>query len=279
MAKIKSKTDKTDLTANEKINLQSDLRRFGYLLPTNEEEVEEFDKIFGKTQTMFPDHLKEPSFLIEHDQITNQSKREFVVGEQGANSKELTLKQPNKNDYFKKLILAAEVVNQLHSERTFGHIKFVKVYVLCDKVCQMNLNSSYGRYAAGPLDPKQMYMFDAEFKKKKWFKVTRTSYGGYKYTPDEKLSEYQVWYGRYFKNQINDIAKIIELFRTQSSDFCEIVATMFFVWMDFNSKLKLVNNASLIKDFYAWDERKKRFSESELERAIDWMNEHGIVPN
>ncbi|HBK87220.1 MAG TPA: hypothetical protein DDZ56_01115 [Cytophagales bacterium] len=282
MAKTKGKTDKKDLTLDEKINLQSDLRRFGYLLPTNEEEVEEFDKIFGKTQVMFPDRLKEPKFLRESKQKAIDKPAKVAVVSKSLTKTvtivEQDVKKPAKSDYFKKLVLAAHVAKELHSEPTFGHIKFVKVYMLCDKVCHMNLSSSYKRFAAGPLDPKQMRVFDAQFKKKRWFTVTRTNYGAYKYAPDEKIEEYQIYYGRYFRNQTGDIARIIDLFRKQTSDFCEVVATLFFVWMDLMSNRSLINNASLIRDFYAWDERKKRFDNTELIRAIEWMNENGIVP-
>ncbi len=248
MAEAKGKTDKKDLTPTEQNNLHSDLRRFGYLLPTNDEEVEEFEKIYGKTQVIFPEHLKKPKFLREE----NKLKVEPTVAAKGQSKSDKAVKKTTKlkgkNDYFKKLVLAAHVAKELHTEPTFGHVKFVKVYLLCDKVCHMNLNSSYGRYAAGPLDPKQMYSIDAEFKKKKWFTVTKTKHG------------------------------YIDLFRKESSDFCEIVATIFFVWMDFLTKHKLVNNASLINDFYAWDESKKRFTEEELENAIKWMSEKGITP-
>lgn len=281
MAKAKGKTTEKGLTTNEKIDLQSDLRRFGYLLPTNEEEVEEFDKMFGKTQSMFPEELNAPAFLnTPVQEVNSPGNLRVVANVLPAKKDEAQLeptKKKGKGDYFKKLVLAAEVANQLHTEPTFGHKKFVKVYMLCDKVCEMNLNSVYGRYAAGPLDPKQMYTFDAEFKKKQWFKVKKTGHG-YRYTPDTKLHEYQLWYGRYFKNELDDIARVIDLFRRETSDFCEIVATIFFVWMESIERLQLISNASLIKDFYAWDESKARFTESRLIEAIDWMNENGITP-
>ena len=282
MAKAKGKTDKKDLTPNEKANLQSDLKRFGYLLPTNEEEVEEFDKIFGKTQVMFPDHLKRPGFLNESKIKSDKSFKSSLVAKATSEvptfkAKKTTSKSLGKGDYFKKLVLAAEVAYQLHEEPAFGHVKFVKVYLLCDQVCHMNLSSSYGKYAAGPLDPKQMYTFDAQFKKKQWFTITKTRFG-FRYSPDAKIQEYQVYYKRYFKSQLDDISRIIELFRKQRTDFCEIVATIFFIWKEFMAKHKLVNNASLIKAFYAWGEEKKRFSEGEIVGAIDWMNENGIIP-
>lgn len=281
MTKAKGKTDKKDLAPNEKINLQSDMRRFGYLLPTNEEEVEEFDKIFGKTQIMFPDRLNKPAFLTANEKSGVKPgkalPREKVTASKSQSSKKLTAKAGGKTDYFKKLVLAAEVAYQLHEEPTFGHVKFVKVYLLCDQVCHMNLSSSYGRYAAGPLDPKQMYTFDAQFKKKQWFTITKTGFG-FRYSPDSKIQEYATYYKQYFRNQLNDISRIIELFRKQRTDFCEIVATIFFIWKEFIAKHKLVNNASLIKAFYDWGEEKKRFNEEEIVRAIEWMNENAIIP-
>jgi hypothetical protein len=280
MAKAKGKTDKKDLTRDEKINLQSDLRKFGYLLPTNEEEVEEFDKIFGKTQVMFPDRLKEPRFLSKSPQgQINKVKLSVVVGNgQPKVPANATDKHARKGDYFKRLVLAAHIANELHKEPTFGHIKFVKVYMLCDKVCRMNLSSTYGKYAAGPLDPKQMYMFDTAFRKKKWFNITTNSYGAYKYSPEADPKEYEVWFERYYRTHLDGIARIVDLFRKESSDFCEIVATLFFVWMEFLEQKKLVNEKSLITSFYDWDKKKARFSEKDLQQAIDWMNENGVIP-
>lgn len=281
MAKTKGKTENKDLTPNEKKNLQADMRRFGYLLPTNDEELEEFNKIFGKTQVMFPDHLKQPVFF--GDKNTSEKKGKSIPA-QKANS---VRKQPSikmekaklkvKNDYFKRIVLAAEIANQLHEEPTFGHVKFVKVFLLCDHVCNMKLNSAYGKYAAGPLDPKQMYSIDAEFKKRKWFSVKKSAYG-FRYKPDHKLDEYRTYYENYFKSSSDDIARLLNLFRKQRTDFCEIVATIFYIWKEYLENHKLVNDASLIKDFYAWDEKKKRFLEDDILNAMTWMNENGITP-
>lgn len=277
MAEAKGKTDKKDLTPTEQNNLHSDLRRFGYLLPTDDEEVEEFEKIYGKTQVIFPEHLKKPKFLREENKLKVEPAVEAKQPSKGSSTVQKIAKPKGKNDYFKKLVLAAHVARELYAEPTFGHVKFVKVYLLCDKVCHMNLSSSYGRYAAGPLDPKQMYSIDAEFKKRKWFRVTKTTHGT-RYSPDENVKDHEVWYERYFRGQLDQIARVIELFRKESSDFCEIVATIFYVWMDFISQHKLVNNNSLIDGFYNWGEGKKRFKREELENAIQWMNESGITP-
>jgi hypothetical protein len=42
----KNSTDNNDqLNNKEKIELKNDLKHFGYLLPTNDEELEEFEKV------------------------------------------------------------------------------------------------------------------------------------------------------------------------------------------------------------------------------------------
>jgi hypothetical protein len=281
MAKTKGKTENKDLTPNEKSNLQADMRRFGYLLPTNDEELEEFNKIFGKTQVMFPDHLKRPAFLSDKHATEKTGKpapvKKAVPVKAKASAKDSKTATQIKNDYFKKLVLAAEIADQLHAEPTFGHVKFVKVYFLCDQVCNMQFNSAYGKYAAGPLDPKQMHSIDAEFKSRKWFSITNTKYG-FRYSPAEKLDEYRTYYKGYFRNSADDIARILNLFRKQKSDFCEIVATIFYLWKEHLENHKLVNDASLIKHFYAWDKKKERFSENDILNAITWMNENEITP-
>jgi len=280
MAKTKGKTENKDLTPNEKSNLQADMRRFGYLLPTNDEELDEFNNIFGKTQVMFPDHLKRPAFLQRESSVAQLNKSPKLTKVEDTKSKTAVKTKTTKatgNDYFKRLVLAAEIANKLHGELTFGHVKFVKIYFLCDHVCNMRFSSVYSKYAAGPLDPKQMHTIDAEFKKRKWFTITKSKYG-FRYSPDEKLSEYQTYYERYFKNSMNDIDRVIDLFRNKKSDFCEIVATIFYLQKDFMLNHKLVNNASLVKAFYDWDEKKKRFSEREILQAVDWMKKNEIIP-
>jgi hypothetical protein len=283
MAKRESKTEKKDLTLNNTDGLRDDLKRFGYLLPETEEEVEEFEKLFGKTQVIFPDNLRDPDFLdtpsaskLELSQSKDRlSKKSIRSAEKPEKAK------PSRSDYFKKLVLAAEIANQLWQEPTFGHVKFVKVQYLCNQVCQMKLSGNYVKFAAGPLDGKWMRMVDAEFRKKQWFNVVVTKkngYQSYKYSPGPKVDEYKKYYGNYFKNELVHISELINLFRSRNSDFCEIVATLYYLMNEFIVNHKLVNNISLIHDFYEWHDKKKRFPQRQIEQTLAWMHEHGIVP-
>jgi len=248
------------LTDLERAALENDMKCFGYLLPTNEDELEEFENIFGVTQVMLPESLKNPDFLFKVKSSESKLKPVKKSEKKQADKKKVA-KAPIKtfaaNAYFKKLVLAAEIATELHNEFAFGHVKFVKVQYLCDQVCNMNLASNYGRYAAGPLDPKLMYSIDAEFIKRKWFKVSKTTYG-YKYIPDEKATEYKKYYPNYFGSIADKISFIINLFRKENSDFCEIVATLFAVWKELLEKNQLIDDSALISSFYGWSERKKK---------------------
>lgn len=282
MAKRESKTEK-DLTLYDNSGLRDDLKRFGYLLPETEEEVEEFESLFGKTQVIFPEHLKAPDFL----DTPSTNKTELRVSKNSTEKKPIAKVKkaekvkPAKHDYFKKLVLAAEIANQLWQEPTFGHVKFVKVQYLCNQVCQMKLSGNYVKFAAGPLDGKWIRMVDAEFRKKQWFNVIVTERNGfksYKYSPGAKVDEYKKYYSNYFKNELRHIHDLISLFRSKNSDFCEIVATIYFLMNEFIANHKLMNNTSLIHDFYAWHDKKKRFPQQQIEQTIAWMHEHEVIP-
>jgi hypothetical protein len=142
----------------------------------------------------------------------------------------------------------------------------------------MKLNTSFAKHAAGPLDPKLMYSIDKEFERQKWFKKVKRENYGFKYEPLEKMESYKTYYSRYYSNQKESIDRIIELFRKANSDFCEKVATLFAVWKENILKNDPTDEPSLFRGFYAWDEKKARFKESELVKALAWMRENDIVP-
>ena len=251
-------------------SIESILLDTGFRLPVTDEEIDKYEKIFGNTDIILPKVIDSSDFLFNEPQKLRGVKK--------TKTKVVSI-DSQKNDYFKKLVLAAEIASQLHAEPTFGHKKFVKIYYLCEEVCIMKLSTNYVEHAAGPLDPKQMYTIDAEFKKKKWFKVTKRAGGyGYNYHPDENINEYKKYYPRYFNNQEELINRVINLFRKESSDFCEIIATIFFIWKKANFNNLKIDNEFLITHFYDWGEQKKRFSKAELLKAIDWMQIEQIVP-
>lgn len=264
-------TDKK-LTNNNSISkksLSDLLVEYGFVLPVTDKGIELSNEKYGTTNIILPKEVDSPDFIFKQTKNVPQKKHKGKVRDI----------KPKQNDYFKKLVLAAEIVNQLYTEPTFGHKKFVKINFLCEEICNMQLSTNYGQYAAGPLDPKNLHSIDAEFKRRKWFVVQKREGGfGYYYTPDVNVNDYKIYYSHYFKNQMGSINKVINLFKKSSSNFCEIVATLFAVWKKEIVNVGYCTDEILIEKFYSWSEEKLKFKREELINALQWMNDNQIVP-
>ncbi|WPU94758.1 hypothetical protein SNE25_04390 [Mucilaginibacter sabulilitoris] len=181
--------------------------------------------------------------------------------------------------YFKRVVLAAEIVSKLNQEPTLGRIKFQKLVYLCENAAEMHMEGRYQKQAAGPFDNRFMHTIAREFEKNKWFAVERELNGNYarsKYIPLENAQGYKKYYENYFKQEDDKIQYIIELFRKKSTDYTEMATTIFACYLE----LKKINNVrweSLIKLFYDWSDKKKRFPEQEVLASFEWLEEHGVI--
>ncbi len=265
---MSSKNPNTTIKKTKKKSLSSLLKSTGFLLPTTDEEIEQSESLLGATPIILPESVSNPSI------IWDKIKRDFIAEKPKAKVIEL-----KKNDYFKKLVLAAEVTDQLHSEPTFGHVKFVKVLYLCQEACDMELSTNYSKHAAGPFDPKYMYTAIAEFKRRGWFNEgKRNNSYGFNFTRGENADEFKGYYPKYFKNQIVSISHIIELLRKKKTSFCEIVATLYFLWKESILNKNDIDDDTLITRFYSWGEEKHKFTISEIKDALVWMKTEQVFP-
>jgi len=187
-----------------------------------------------------------------------------------------------KNIYFKRTVLAAEIVNQMHSELTFGRVKFQKLVYLCENVCEMGLNKRYAKFAAGPFDSKFMHSINTEFKKQKWFKVEYRVDGKYKvpvYKKLEKFDKYKEYYKNYFSDNDSSIKKIIAIFRKEKTRQVELVATIFACVLELSESHSAINKENLIDLVYSWSIEKQKYSRTEIANTYDWMVANDIAPN
>jgi len=185
-----------------------------------------------------------------------------------------------KNVYFKRIVLAAEIVSKLHNEPSLGRIKFQKLVYLCEKAAEMNLDNRYVKQAAGPFDNKFMHSIVKEFEKNKWFTVVREVNNGYtrhKYLPLDNSEGYKKYYSNYFAGQDESIQFIINLFRKKSTDFTELATTIFACFLELKSKQMEVTKENLLHLFYDWSEKKKRFTESQVIESFNWLQENNII--
>lgn len=183
------------------------------------------------------------------------------------------------NVYFRRSVLAAEIAERLYEELTFGHVKMEKMLFLTERLCHIDIGSHYHRDAAGPYDNKALRSIDSQLKKQKWFEVQRTE-KGYRYVPMQNRGKHKTYFNRYYSGVVSMFDKIINTFKTQNTERCEIVATLYSAWEDLLHSNKSFTDADIVNEILNnWHESKKRISQDRWLKAIQWMRDNGFAPD
>lgn len=217
--------------------------------------------------------LKE-AFQSEQQTTSHQSETSKPVKTQKLDN--VVLFKPKKADYYKRMLLAAEIVHQLHRQPTLGHLKLQKLIYLCQKIEQMQLPTNFLQQAAGPYDPEMARSLDQQLKDKKWFRYQREE--KLKYLPLENAGEHRADFDKYFAEQKEGIHSLINLFRKEKSDHMEIVATLYACWERLLQEKAVVSDEMIFERFYQWSEEKAKYPLMRLKTVIQWMCKQDIVP-
>ena len=179
---------------------------------------------------------------------------------------------------FKRAVLAAEIAHRLCVEPTFGHVKMEKMLFLAEKMCELDINSSYHRDVAGPYDNRALRSVDSQLEKQKWFKFIRSDKGNH-YIPLEKRGGHSQYFDRYYSECRSVFDNIINTFKTAKTEQCEIVATLYSAWEDFlNHGTNPTDDQIVTEVLTNWNESKKRISKERWIKALSWMKENSFVP-
>ena len=178
--------------------------------------------------------------------------------------------------FYRRTLLAAEIVDQLHKEPTLGHLKLQKLIFLCQKTQEMQLPTNFSQQAAGPYDPQMARSIDKQLRDKKWFDYKKSEL--HKYQPLDEAGSHKDDFEKYFADDLSAISRIIGLFRRARSEEMEAVATLYACWEELLSSGNEISNDLLTAKFYAWSEQKSRFPSDRLNKTITWMTENGIFP-
>ena len=182
------------------------------------------------------------------------------------------------NVHFRRSVLAAEIADRLCEEPTFGHVKMEKMLFLTERLCHIDIGSHYHRDAAGPYDNRALHSIDSQLKKQKWFEVQRTEKGN-RYVPMQNRGKHKPYFDRYYSSVASTFDKIINTFKTQRTEQCEIVATLYSAWEDLLHSNKSFTDADIVNEVLNnWHESKKRISKERWITAIQWMRENGFAP-
>lgn len=183
------------------------------------------------------------------------------------------------NVHFRRSVLAAEIAGRLYEEPTFGHVKMEKMLFLTERLCHIDIGSHYHRDAAGPYDNRALRSIDSQLRKQKWFDVKRTEKGN-RYVPMQNCGKHKTYFDKYYSSVLPTFEKIIDTFKTQNTERCEIVATLYNAWEDLLHSNKPFTDADIVNEVLNnWHESKKRISKDRWLSAIQWMRENGFAPN
>ena len=182
------------------------------------------------------------------------------------------------NIHFKRAVFAAEIVHRLHDEPTFGHVKFQKLFFLCEKQCGVDTGSTYYRQAAGPYDNRALRSIDSQMKKQQWYAAQKVD-KRYWYVPLAKAGGHKTYFDRYFADVEDEFTKVIEMLRKADSEQSEIVATLYSAWENLLGSGEQVMEDRIIEEvLHHWHPSKQRIDEGRWRRALGWMKEKGLVP-
>lgn len=182
----------------------------------------------------------------------------------------------------RRLMLSAILIEQSKGDPNFGLTKFVKLFYLSDVTNHMQLETSYYRQAAGPLDPRALYNETIGLipvaKRHACFETVKEG-GLIRFVARNNHAELVKRARETLKKELPGIEKLVALLRPATTDQSEIIATLFACWNDLLLEEKKITDEMLVKEFLKnWHPNKKQYAKTRLLGAIKWMKEHRLVP-
>ena len=215
----------------------------------------------------------------KYEQIKQGMMQQLLTGKIRLVETAVKTKATSANVHFRRSVLAAEIAERLYDEPTFGHVKMEKILFLTERLCHIDIGSHYHRDAAGPYDNRALRSIDSQLKKQKWFEVRRTEKGN-RYVPMQNRGKHKTYFDKYYSAVLPTFNKIIDTFKTQNTERCEIVATLYSAWEDLLHSNKPFTDADIVNEVLNnWHESKKRISKERWLSAIQWMRENGFAPD
>lgn len=178
--------------------------------------------------------------------------------------------------------IAAHVINSLSADKNLGRTKLAKIMFIIDAMTDLDLRTNYVREAAGPLDAKLIYDDSFGIEKlalmNKILTITKSG-NSVKYKPTNELKKFVSSASGKWLNSRTTIDKIIKVFERLDTKQSEIVATAFACWNDLLSLNGSADDERVLDEFFNnWNSSKKRFSRVQVQKALIWMRQQGLIP-
>lgn len=186
--------------------------------------------------------------------------------------------EPNRSEA--RALLGAEIIHQLHAEKTFGQVKLQKILHLCEHIAEIGAaNGEYQRYAAGPHDPEMISDIESTVKRNEWYEEYPRDKVGHAYRPLKQAGEHSKKMGIYWQDKLPVILKLIELMRKWETERCEIFSTLYAAWNDLILFGKPVTDEAILSEVLErWHKRKTTIAKQKWLKELEWMRNEGFIP-
>lgn len=185
------------------------------------------------------------------------------------------------NVFFKRAVLAAEILQQLHQQPELGQVKLQKAIHLCEHHAQLSeVEGSYLRDAAGPHDNRMMRSIEARLAEANWFRAIKRPDGiGTEYVPLAEVGQHVRYFESYWSAKKNTIQAVIDLLRPMKTQQAEIVATLYAAWNDLILGGGAVTDEAILREVLTrWHEQKTKIPQERWLSALEWMRKKSLVP-
>lgn len=248
--------------------------------------VDEIEKQLEKTK-----QLKE--YIIANQQATEQllkallhqafevtKENEKIIDISKVRDIELPrLQGKEENHFVKRKVLATYIINQSLNDSQFGDVKFEKLLHLSDYFAiKRNLGQNYYQQAAGPYDNAFTIQYFKQVINAKWFNRSKKG-RQYAFSAGQQHQKSLNTYSYFTDEELNRVKEIINYFKRYDYEQPEIVSTLYAIWNNHIIRQEQITDDLLIHDFYNWDEQKKKYDRSRLEKALKWMRDKSFIPD
>lgn len=175
------------------------------------------------------------------------------------------------------------IIHKLAAKPNFGRTAAMKLMYFAEAHVGLPLSGRYERKAAGPLD-EWIYTFEKGAQRDGWFTLEemplKSGNAKVTYKPNAVLGKIaEETLASFSPDQRREFDRMLALFADRKTDDVEISATLFAAWNDFLIDGIKPTDAQIIDEVLErWHEKKKRFSQSQLQQGIDWLRANDLVP-
>ncbi len=191
-------------------------------------------------------------------------------------------KRPSPAALERRLAIVSTLVNRLSGDPHFGRTKMAKLFYLADVTQNLELQTTYYREAAGPLDIEAVYDEQVGFEAlavQNGYAEIENNGQRIRYRRGPNIERGMEQARSLLGTNRTNINRLIDTFRKLNTDRCEIVATLFACWNDLLiDGLDATDDAIVDQFLNAWNEKKRRFARPRLLKALTWMREKKLVP-